>query len=553
MDATALCPSPDELWLERIVLSRESITLVAVGRRVAVPCPACGSLSQRVHSRYVRTLDDLPWHGVRVRIEAHARRFFCDTPGCPRRIFTERLTETTVPYARRTSRAATALELIGFALGGRPGERLAMEMGLAGGAWAILERVRKAPEEDTVAPRVLGVDDWAIRRGQRYGTILTDLERHSVIDMLADREAQSLAAWLVAHPGVEIISRDRGGAYAEGARQGAPEAIQVADRFHLLKNLMEALERACTRHHAALGRAAEATHPKPLPKDAVRKRRYSGLPRNRPGPTKDEQRSAERRARRLARYDEVVALRQSGMPRNRIAERVGLDRRTVSVWLAAGRFPERAERARQPHRLDAYAEYIYERYDAGLDNAAQLLRELRERGYNGPYQTVSRYLAEMRRTRPRSAPLDVPSSLQQRPLSWGRAPAPSPRETAWLLRNADAKPEKLSAEERAYVEALGSESPDLATARRLTTEFAEMLGHHDADALDPWLAAAGESELKSFAAGVRRDYDAVLAALLFQWSNGQVEGQVNRVKLVKRSMYGRAGFGLLRKRVLRAA
>jgi transposase len=442
-------------------------------------------------------------------------------------------------------------------LAARPGERLAVAMGLAGGAWAILERVRKTPEEDIVAPRVLGVDDWAIRRGQRYGTILTDLERHLVIDMFADRDAETLAAWLTAHPGVEIISRDRGGAYAEGARQGAPGAIQVADRFHLVKNLMEALERACTRHHAALGRAAEATHPKPLPKEPGRKRRYSGLPHNRPGPIQDEQRSAERRARRFARYDEVVALCRCGMPRNRIAERVGLDRKTVSVWLAAGRFPERAEHARRPHRLDAYAEYLDERYDAGLDTAAQLLRELRERGYRGPYQTVSRYGAEMRRTRPRGAPRGapwgVPCGLQPRALAWGHAPAPSPRETAWLLRNADAKPAELSAEERAYGEALGRESPALATARRLVREFVAMLEHHDANALEPWLAAAGDSELRAFAAGVRRDHDAVLAALRFPWSNGQVEGPVNRVKLVKRSMDGRAGFALLRKRVLRAA
>ena len=458
-----------------------------------------------------------------------------------------------MPHARRTSRAATALEVIGFALGGRPGKRLAVAMGLTGGAWAMLERVRAAPEAKEVAPRVLGVDDWAMRRGQRYGTILMDLERHAVIDLLPDREAETLAVWLVAHPGVEIISRDRGGAYADGARQGAPGAIQVADRFHLVKNLMDALERACMRHHAALRKAAEATHPTPLAKEAVRKRRYSGLPHNRPGLTREEQRSAERRTRRLARYDAVVALRAGGIPRTRIAERVGLDRRTVSVWLAAGGFPERAERARRPHRLDAYAEFICGRYDAGLDTAAQLLRELRERGYSGPYQTVLRYLAEMRRTRPRGVAGGTPTGLLQRPIAWGHAPAPSPRETAWLLRNADAKPAELSAEEQAYVEALGRESPALATARRLVTEFAEMLEHHDANSFEPWLAAAAESELRAFAAGIRRDCDAVLAALLSQWSNGQVEGQVNRVKLVKRSMYGRAGFALLRKRVLRAA
>jgi hypothetical protein len=372
----------------------------------------------------VRTLDDLPWHGVRVRIEAHVRKFFCDTPGCPRHIFTERLSETTVPHARRTSRAATALEVIGFALGGRPGERLAVAMGLTGGAWAMLERVRAAPEGKEVAPRVLGVDDWAMRRGQRYGTILTDLERHVVIDLLADREAETLATWLVAHPGIEIISRDRGGAYADGARRAALGAIQVADRFRRLTNLMDAPERACARHHAALGKPAEATHPTPLPKEAVGTRRYSGLPHTRPGLTREEQRSAERRTRRLARYDTVVALRAGGIPRTRIAERVGLDRRTVSVWLAAGGFPERAERARRPHRLDAYAEFICGHYDAGLDTAAQLLRELREREYSGPYQTVLRYLAEMRRTRPRGVAGGTPTGLLQRPIAWGHARLP---------------------------------------------------------------------------------------------------------------------------------
>lgn len=390
---------------------------------------------------------------------------------------------------------------------------------------------------------MLGVDDWALKRGQRYGTILVDLERHAVIDLLPDREAATFAAWLTTHPGVKLISRDRGGAYAEGARQGAPDAIQIADHFHLVKNLMAALGRACTRHHPTLRTAAEATRPTPRSTAAVRKRRYSGLPHNRPGPTEDQQQSAERRARRLARYEQVVALRAGGMPKHQIAEAVGLTRGTVSTWLAAGRFPERVPRVRCPHRLDRYAPYILERYRAGLHNAAQLARELRGRGYTGPDQTVSRYLSELRQIRARAAPAPPPRVS---------APTPSPRETAWLLRTAAAKPETLTIEEQAYVEALGISCPPLAKARTLVAAFVQMLEHHDAAALDPWLTAAEASELRSFAAGLRREHDAVLAAVLFSWSNGQAEGQVNRVKLLKRAMYGRASFALLRKRVLRA-
>ena len=545
MDAPPLCPAPTELRLEHLVILPEAITIVATAHRRAVPCPLCGTLARRIHSRYARMLADLPWHGVRVRLELHVRKFCCTVPGCPRRIFTERFAETARPYARRTMRAATALEVIGFALGGRPGERLAQALGLAGGAWTILERVRQAPERAPVAPRVLGVDDWAMRRGQRYGTVLVDLERHCRVDLLPDREAATFAAWLRAHPGVAFIARDRSGTYAEGARAGAPSAIQIADRFHLVKNLMEALEHACTRHHAALRTAADATHPKPLPKEAVRKRRYSGLPHNLAGPTKTEQLGAERRARRVARYEQVVALASGGMPKKRIARTVGLARRTVITWLAAGHFPERQPRARRPHRLDGYAAYIYERYDAGLDNAAQLARELRARGYTGPDQTVVRYLAELRRTRPRGAPGSPPMR--------GSAPVPSPRATAWLLRNADAKPEALTAEERAYVEVLGTGCPALARVRALATEFVQMLERHDPNALEPWLAEAEQSEFRAFAHGLRRDQDAVLAAMLFPWSNGQVEGQVNRLKLLKRSMYGRSGFALLRQRVLHAA
>ena len=397
---------------------------------------------------------------------------------------------------------------------------------------------------------MLGVDDWAlVVASVRHR--LVDLERRRVIDLLPDREAATFAAWLTAHPGVEIISRDRGGAYGDGARQGAPDAIQVADRFHLVHNLVDALERACTHHHAALRTAAEAVGPPCPTRQAIREqgrvRRYSGLPNNRPGPTRPERLSAERRARRLALYEQVAALYAAGTPKKRIARQVGLSRHTVVAWLAAGHFPERAARQRPaPKRMDAYADQLAAYYDGGGTNAAELARALRAVGYRGTNTTVRRALALLRGTRPRAA-LGADASP---PPTRAAVPVPSPRQVAWLLRKSEAQ---LTDDERAYRTALETACPALAEARALGDRFVRMLHARDPNDLGPWLTAAATTELRRFAAGIQRDRDAVLAALCFRWSNGQVEGQVHRIKLVKRSMYGRASFPLLRARVLHAA
>ncbi len=555
-NASLFCPSTAELHLEQLAVANGLITITVVGHRAEVPCSACGTVARRIHSRYPRTLADLPWQGTRVRLAVTVRRFFCDAAGCERRIFAERLPDTAARYARRTCRAAALLELVGFALGGRAGARLAAPLGLASAPGTVLALVRHAAVPAAPTPRVLGVDDWALRRGQRYGTVLVDLERRRVIDLLPDREAATFAAWLTAHPGVEIISRDRGGAYGDGARQGAPNAIQIADRFHLVHNLVDALERVCTRQHAALRAAAEAVGPPPRPpqevREQVRARRYSGLPNNQPGPTAPERRSADRRARRLALYEQVVACAQAGTPKQRIARDLGISRHTVVAWLAVGHFPERARPTRRgPTLVSAFADQIAAYYDGGGDNAAALARRLTALGYRGTPITVRRAWSALRAARPRAPAVAIGETATGETASVRRAvPVPTPRQVAWLLRKADMQ---LTDDERAYRTALDAACPALAEARALGDRFVRMLHARDPNDLGPWLTAAATTELRRFAAGIQRDRDAVLAALCFRWSNGQVEGQVHRLKLVKRSMFGRAGFPLLRTRVLHAA
>ncbi len=552
MDATPLCPSPMELRLHLITFRDSALEVTAAGCRRVVACPGCGRATTRIHSRYRRRLADLPWHGLRVHLVLTVRKFFCDAPGCPRAIFTERLPATAVAYARKTVRAATTLEAIGFAVGGRPGARLAQALGLAASAATILAQLRQVKDESHGTPRVLGVDDWAMRRRQCYGTILLDLERHRVIEVLPDREGPTLAAWLRAHPGVEIVSRDRGGAYADATREAAPDAIQVADRFHLLRNLTEAVSRSCTRHDRALrALAAERTGP-PCPREAWRRRRFSGLPNNRDGPTATERRSAERRTRRLGRYDEVVTMRAEGASISAIARAVQMNRRTLTRWLAAGTFPERrAPTGRRRTTLIApFADLVHEQYRSGVQTGAAIYRALREHGYHGSAATVCRELARLRRLEAHQRPGATGEEGVPTPPAQASVDVPTVRQLVWLLCRDDVK---FPAEQRAYVEEVCARIPALAEVRRLALGFAQMLKSHDADAFRPWIDAAQRSDLASFARGLERDYDAVLAAIIFRWSNGQVEGHVHRLKAIKRAMYGRAHFDLLRKRVLHHA
>jgi transposase len=496
---------------------------------------------------------DLPVSGRSVRLAIQVRRFRCLASPCPRRIFAERLPGLVAAFARKTHGLRQALEQIGFANGGEAGARLAAHLGMATSPDTLLRFIRAAPCPDVGQPTSLGIDDWAYKRGRRYGTIICDLVEHRPVDLLPDRSAESTAAWLAAHPSVEVIARDRSGLYADAATRGAPEAVQVADRWHLVDNLADALETFLRHHGAHLIQAAAlaAQTDEPAADSALPDAMYQGK-RCTPPPRLWEQRqeaaSAERVAARQATYKRVHELYAKGTTPAEIARLVGVARTTVYRYLqsAPPQRPRRTQRGRQ-RVLAPWEPYLLKRWEEGCHTATRLWREIREMGFAYSVTCVQRFCVRLRLEGA------SPRTLQRERSPYTSVRGPSAREVASLFVQ---WAERRTTEQVAYLEALCQSEPLLLRAYTLTQDFLTLVRERHGARLDAWLEAAGASTIRAlerFALSLREDYAAVKAGLTRPESNGQTEGQINRLKLIKRAMYGRGKFDLLRQRVLHAA
>lgn len=525
----------DCVWVEA-----QSATLLA-------SCPSCHHTSNRTHSYYYRTLKDLSIADHPVQLHLTVQRFRCLNQACARKTFAESLGGLALKNAQRTQRFTSASTALGMTVGGEAGQRTASKLHLPVSPDSLLRMIRQAPiETERQTLRVIGIDDWAFKRSTSYGTLIVDLEPHRPVEVLADRTAETVATWLQQHPGIEFVTRDRSTEYIRGITLGAPQAQQIADRWHLLKNLTELLERILANLRSELSRfLVQSSDPNEPTVRRIEKR------------SKNEQllRKA-RRAQRMARYKEVRTLYAQGIKIKRIAQQLKMSRMTVRQFVKAETYPERAPRSRAG-ALTPFEPYLRQRWKEGCRNALQLWREVCTKGYRGKtHRQVAKWV-KLRREEPkryshmskRATASVAPLPVIANPTGASQVIVPSAKRLAWLLVKDQ---EQLDEKENVLLGPLLQHSA-VAKCYALGQQFTKMVRYQLSKKLPAWLKAcrdSGIAEFASFADGIKSDCSAIRAALTLEWSNGQLEGQVNRLKLLKRQMYGRANFDLLRIRVL---
>lgn len=583
IEGVSFLPLPAGMCIESIEKTETDLVVSVVSTHPTSCCPLCSWPSSWVHSSYHRSVRDVPCGGQNVRLSLTVRKFFCRNAGCQRKIFTERFPTFVEPWAKMTVRLCEEIQAIGLSTSGSLGTRLAARLGISTSWMTVLRRMMDLPTAAAGSVVALGIDDFSFRRGRKFGTILVDLDLHQVIDVLAERSSQTSANWMRGHPEIDYVSRDRGKDYAQGASEGAPQATQISDRFHLMKNFVEAIEAEVSRCYKHLRQAQlplptpslpQADEWRPAPDaDAERKRlarladkqerfvQVKDLLSHGLSPKEIAQRLAipvrtvyrwqerevcpahqpqrKQQTDKQKRFEQAKALRLRGLSQKEIAGRLAIGVRTVQRWQGRETYPASQPRRKRRSIFDPYAPYVLSRWQQGGRDVSLLWQEIQEQGFRGSLHTVYRFVKALRQE---SVSLPAPSVLDRVAV----------QKAIWLI----ARPyEKLKAIERTDLQELCQASQELAALHTLAQSFGQIVRKREGHRLQDWMKQVAESgfrDVKRFAQGLERDKEEVLAGLTQAYSNGQVEGQINKLKLIKRQGYGRAGFPLLRQRVLHA-
>jgi len=520
--------SQSRFIIKVISIVNNSVNLHVEPRLKTSKCPTCSRKSSSVHSFYKRKIKDLPAFGNEVIINLLCKKFFCKNDECDRSIFTERFTEQFKPYSRMSIRLTNKILRTGLLTGGNLGSRISRLHCINISASTILRIVHKAPLKESVTPKVLGIDDWAYKKGDRYETALVDLEKHRIIELLPDRDSNTIKNWLIDNPGVEIITRDRYSNYAKGATEGCPEATQIADRFHLLQNLSEALKKVLNRNYKAYKQMfATTSHIKKceninISSDSLSIGLTSGY------------------NKRLVQMQEVKMRYQKGESLRKIASSVWLNRKTVASYLQLEEPPIKASPAK--YNFSKFTSYILEFINKSEDMPIKILiNEMKKIGYSGGLTTAYKFIRENFKVHKGKSSPTLPKHLY------------FPAKAALLLSQS---PSKLSSIQNDIVTKICSAAPDIKQACILSRQFRNLLilkRGKLTNRFETWIDKALKckaSEIRSFAKGLLSDISAVRNAILLKWSNGQVEGQINKLKTIKRQMYGRCSFNLLKRRLI---
>ncbi len=517
------------LSLDSIEFHDQTVLVSLHATSFTAPCPHCGTAGSRVHSRYQRTIADVAFGGRCLVLKVLVRKWICPDTSCPQQIFAERFPKLVQRYARMTDRLIEALQSVGVTTNGADAARIVSSLGMPTTAKTIIRRVLQLPLPQDSSVRIAGIDEWAWKKGSRYGTILVDLEQRRVADLLPERSVQTSTAWFKKHPEVKIVSRDRGKIFREAASTGAPQARQIADRFHLQQNFAEVLQ-VFFRHHEQVLKTAAHQLAGVIPPSV-----------STPAAKHIERERRRRHAKQITLHNNVWKLFRAGQRKEEIAHIVGVSSRSVYRILAHEQPPTPRRRSRTHSLTDPYLSFLSERWNEGCHTAAQLYEKVSAQGYTGSRRTIERIVEQFRRSGTKR--------VSKQSITQGKVP--SARSAALMI----VRPaQNRTPEQIAIIDQLCKLDATISTAFTLAQAFGQLLREREGlQPLEQWktaVRASGITELMSFVDGLTDDAEAIANGCSESWNNGMVEGFVNKVKWIKRSSYGQAGFPLLQRRVL---